>query len=82
MTPQDSIRDIISGIVANLISEGQSIDLHVSGGPASITVLLTVEKDQISKIIGKQGRNINSLKVLCAAVAAKSGYRFNLIVEE
>ena len=82
MTPQDSIRDIISGIVANLISEGESLDLHVSGGPHSVTVLITVGKSEIPKIVGKQGRNVNSLKVLCAAVAAKSGYRFNLVINE
>ena len=82
ISAHNAIRDVISGIVANLIEDGESIDLSVSGGPNSITVLITVNKTEIPKIIGKQGKNIQSLKILCSSIAAKNGYRFNIVVNE
>jgi predicted RNA-binding protein YlqC (UPF0109 family) len=82
MKPQEAIRDIVSGIVCGLIDSRESLAITVSGGPNSVTIMLSCEKLDLPKVIGKQGRNINSIKCLCAAISAKAGYRFNLIIEE
>lgn len=48
----------------------------------TIEINIKVDKDDIGKVIGKHGNNINAMRILVTAVGAKSKQRATLQVVE
>jgi predicted RNA-binding protein YlqC (UPF0109 family) len=48
----------------------------------TIEFILEVDKDDIGKVIGKKGKNINAIRTLLTAVGAKGKHRVTLQVVE
>ena len=51
-------------------------------GTSTIILELTVDKADVGKVIGRQGKTINAIRSLITAVASRSGLRVNLEILE
>lgn len=77
------MKEFVEYIVKNLVDNPDKVQVKEIGGSHTMIIELTVDKPDIGKIIGKQGKTINAIRTLLMSVASRSGVRINLeIIEE
>ncbi len=78
-----SMKEFVAYIVKNLVDHPEKVHINEIGGTHTLIIELTVEKEDIGKIIGKKGKTINAIRTLLMSVASRNGIRVNLeIIEE
>lgn len=88
ITSQTQIKDeymkeFIEYIVKQLVDKPEKVRIEESNSDQkTIDIKIEVDKTDIGKIVGKQGKNVNALRTLLTAVAAKDRYRATLQVKE
>ena len=77
------MKDFVAYIVKNLVANPDAVRVNEITGTSTLILELSVDKSDIGKIIGKEGRTINSLRTIIMAAATRKGLRVNLeILEE
>ena len=77
------MKEFVEFIVKQLVDEPEKVKIEESmPNQNTIEIKIGVEKNDIGKVIGKKGKNINSLRTLLIAVAAKEHHRATLQVIE
>jgi hypothetical protein len=77
------MKEFIEFIVKQLVDKPDKIRIEEKTlNENTIEFILEVDKDDIGKVIGKKGRNINSMRTLLTAVGAKGKHRVTLQVVE
>ncbi len=77
------MKDFVAYIVKNLVDHPDKVRINEVGGSHTLIIELYVEKSDIGKIIGKQGKTINAIRTLLMSVASRNGIRVSLeIIEE
>ena len=77
------MKEFVAYIVKNLVDHPDKVHINEVGGTQTLIIELTVEKSDIGKIIGKQGKTINAIRTLLMSVASRNGIRVSLeIIEE
>ena len=72
------MKELIEFIASSLVDDEKSVDVtEVEGGDATVFEL-RVAKDDLGKVIGKQGRTARAMRALLTASAARSGGRARL----
>jgi hypothetical protein len=61
-----------------LVDSPDEVDVTEVGGDNNTVIELRVAKDDIGKVIGKEGRTAQSMRVILTAVSTKLGRRANL----
>lgn len=77
------MKEFVAYIVKNLVDHPDKVRINEVGGTQTLIIELAVEKSDIGKIIGKEGRTINAIRTLLMSVASRNGIRVSLeIIEE
>jgi len=77
------MKEFIEFIVKQLVDKPEKVKIEESmPNQNTIEIKVEVEKSDIGKVVGKQGKNINALRTLLTAVAAKEHHRATLQVVE
>ena len=76
------MREFLEYIVKQLVDNPDSVQISEEEKDNKVIFKIKVAQVDIGKIIGKQGRTAQSMRVLLSAVAAKSGKRAILEVED
>lgn len=77
------MKEFVAYIVKNLVDHPERVRINEVGGTQTLIIELAVEKGDIGKIIGKQGKTINAIRTLLMSVASRNGIRVSLeIIEE
>ena len=76
------MKEMIEIIAQALVDQPEMVSVKEVGGMHTSILELTVAKDDLGKIIGKQGRTVGALRTLLGAVSAKSQKRAVLEVVE
>ncbi len=77
------MKEFVEYIVKNLVDNPDKVRITEICGTRSLTLELAVDKGDIGKIIGKQGKTINAIRTLLMSVASRNGIRVTLeILEE
>lgn len=77
------MKEFVAYIVKNLVDHPDKVRINEVGGTQTLIIELAVEKSDIGKIIGKQGKTINAIRTLLMSVASRNGIRVSLeIIEE
>jgi predicted RNA-binding protein YlqC (UPF0109 family) len=77
------MKEFVAYIVKNLVDHPEKVRINEVGGTQTLIIELAVEKSDIGKIIGKEGRTINAIRTLLMSVASRNGIRVSLeIIEE
>lgn len=64
----EMIGDFIANTVRKIVDKPDDVDVNVSVSTKNVIVQIQVHKTDCGKIIGKRGRTIESLKIICSAI--------------
>ena len=77
------MKEVIEFIVTQLVDKPEKVMVEEnSPNENTIEIVVEVDKDDIGKVIGKKGKNINALRTLVIAIGAKGHHRVTLQVIE
>jgi uncharacterized protein len=73
-----ALKDLIATLAEALVDDPDAVEVEEVEDERGILVELRVAEDDIGKVIGKDGRTAQCLRVLLNAAAAKQGTRAQL----
>lgn len=77
------MKEFIEFIVKQLVDKPEKVMIEEeSTDQKTIEIKVEVDKQDIGKVVGKKGKNVNALRTLLTAVAAKDKRRATLHVVE
>jgi predicted RNA-binding protein YlqC (UPF0109 family) len=65
------MKDILETMARAMVDQPELVSVTEIGGVHASIFELSVAKDDVGKIIGKQGKNVDALRTLLKAAAAK-----------
>ena len=79
----ESMKDLVQYLAKALVSNPDAVEIKESANDEAQVLELKVAKDDLGRIIGRQGRTAKSIRTLLNAAAARDNRRVVLeIVEE
>jgi predicted RNA-binding protein YlqC (UPF0109 family) len=72
------LTDLIHAIAVELVDRPDQVQVTEVGGEQNSVIELRVAKEDIGKVIGKEGRTAQSMRTLLTAVSQKIGRRAHL----
>lgn len=76
------IQEFITRIARKLVDAPEGVQVNVIESGSTIIVELTADPSDIGKVIGREGRMAQSMRVLLTAVATKLGKKAVLQIVE
>ena len=77
------MKEFVEFIVKQLVDKPEKVKVEETiPNQNTIEIKVEVEKNDIGKVVGKKGKNINALRTLLTAAAAKEHHRATLQVVE
>lgn len=77
-----SMKELVSHIASSLVDQPDSVDVREVEEDDVILVELRVAKEDLGKVIGKQGRTARAMRSLLSASAAKQDKKARLEILE
>jgi len=65
-------------IITNLVNDKDSVSIEEVEEAKSVTYKVKVSKEDMGKVIGKQGRVARSIRTVMKSVSAKEGKKANI----
>ena len=76
------MKELVEFIVKSLVDSPDEVRVNAFDDRSETTLELSVAADDMGRVIGRNGRVINSIRTLVQVSAAKEGKRVNLEVLE
>ena len=76
------MKELIEFIATSLVEHPQEVQVRESGSGSRIRIELSVEKDDMGRVIGKGGKVANSIRTLLRVAAERQGRQASLDVTE
>ena len=76
------MKELVAYIAKSLVDHPEEVKTAQTEEDDNITVELTVAKDDLGKVIGKQGRTAKAIRSILAAAAGKENKRSRLDILE
>jgi len=76
------MKEFIEYIAKNLVDEPNSVRVDEIAEDNRVVLRLHVSKNDLGKVIGKQGKTAKSMRILLTAVAAKNNMSGQLEIDE
>jgi uncharacterized protein len=76
------MKDFLLKIVKSLVDNPEQVQITEIEGGQTVVLELKVDKSDMGKIIGKQGRTANAIRTLLNAASGKAGKRYVLEIVE
>ena len=77
------MKEFVELIIKRVVDNPEKVRVEQnSTNGNTIEIVVEVDKDDIGKVIGKKGKNINALRTLVTAIGAKVNNRVTLQVVE
>lgn len=78
MLPQ--YRDLLSFLLAPFLEQPQALRLHqeITGSGKRLWLRIAVADSDRPRVLGKNGKNIQTIRTVLGAVAKSAGYSLNL----
>ncbi len=70
-----ALKDLVEAIVVELVDQPDKVVVTELEGGDSTVVELRVAREDVGKVIGKEGRTAESIRAIMAAVSTKTGGR-------
>ncbi|MFA5855186.1 MAG: KH domain-containing protein [Candidatus Gracilibacteria bacterium] len=78
----DSARSFIEYVVKQIVDNPDDVIVTLTVDDLGVLITLKVNKDDMGKIIGKEGQTAKALRVLLRMMGSKSEARYNLKIVE
>jgi hypothetical protein len=72
------LKDLIHAIAIELVDHPDQVEVMEVPGDHNSVIELRVAKDDVGKVIGKEGRTAQSMRTILTAVSTKLGRRAHL----
>ena len=69
------MKELIKHIVQTLVDHPEQVDISAVEGQQSMVIEIKVAKEDVGKIIGKQGRTAQAIRTILNAASAKAKKR-------
>lgn len=76
------MRDLIEYIAKNLVEKPEAVTVNEVAGEKSTIIELSVDREDIGRVIGKKGRTARALRTILNAAAMKQNKRASLEIIE
>jgi hypothetical protein len=77
------MKEIVEFIVKQMVDKPDKVNVEENlPNENTFEIKIKVDQSDIGKVVGKKGRNIDALRILMTAVAAKERHRVTLQVLE
>lgn len=76
------MKDTLLYIVSHLVEDTEKIDIHEEIVDDTTNFTISVAKEEVGKIIGKEGKIIRSLRNVMKIPAMKKNIRVNISIAE
>jgi len=76
------MKDLIEYIARSLVDHPEDVKVKQSGGGNRTRIELSVDKDDMGRVIGKGGKVANSIRMLLKVAAEREGKQATLDVME
>jgi len=68
VTMSDMLRDFVKDTTEKIVDKPEDVDVKTTVSTKAVIVQVRVDDKDCGKIIGRRGRTIDALKVLCLAI--------------
>lgn len=65
------MKDVLETIIKNLVEDKNAVSIEEVSEPKTITFKVKVAKEDMGKVIGKQGRIAKAIRIVMKSVVAK-----------
>ncbi|MBI1865516.1 MAG: KH domain-containing protein [Nitrospirae bacterium] len=76
------MKDLVESIAKALVDKPEAVSVHEVEGEKTTIIELRVAKEDLGKVIGKQGRTAQAMRTILTAVGTKIGKHCNLEILE
>ena len=77
------MEDLVKYIVENLVENKEAIEIKTTDESEKVTVItVLVDKNDVGKIIGRDGKIASSIRTIVKSASAKLGKRFIIKIGE
>jgi predicted RNA-binding protein YlqC (UPF0109 family) len=76
------VKELVESIAKSLVDNPEKVSVTQLDGERSSIIELKVAPEDLGKIIGKQGRNAQAIRVIVSAAGMKLKKRYNLEIVE
>ncbi|MCK4668063.1 KH domain-containing protein [Candidatus Dependentiae bacterium] len=76
------MKELVEEIVKALVDNPEEVNILETGGNKAVIYEVKVDKTDIGKVIGKEGRIANAMRTIISAAAKKQGKRALLQIIE
>jgi uncharacterized protein len=75
----EQVKDLVLKIARSLVDNPEEVSVKVIEGDSNVMFELKVSKSDLGKVIGKQGRTADAIRIILNAMAGKA--RKKLMIE-
>jgi uncharacterized protein len=76
------VKELVERIVKSLVDNPEKVKVTQLNGEQSSIIELAVAPEDLGKVIGKQGRNAQAIRIIVAAAGMKLKKRINVEILE
>ena len=76
------MKELVQFIAQQLVNNPDAVDVTEIRGDSTTMLELRVAKEDLGRVIGKQGRTAHSIRTILNAVAARNKRKVNLEIKE
>lgn len=79
MSDSNAMIELVTYLARALVSEPESVSVStLQGGDGSVVLQLSVARQDLGKVIGRQGRTVRAMRNILSAAAVKNEGRYLL----
>jgi len=82
MSSTISLKELIEFIARSLVDKPDDVHVDEISGEQTVVLELRVAKEDLGKVIGKQGRTVKAMRAILSAAASKLRKRADLEILE
>lgn len=72
------MNEFIAYLIKNLVDKPEAVQVQMTDDSEDLLVTVQVSKEDVAKVIGRQGRIIKSLRTIALIIGARLGKRIRL----
>jgi predicted RNA-binding protein YlqC (UPF0109 family) len=76
------MKELLQFVVQQLVNNPNAVEVRDTRGDTASILELRVAKEDLGRVIGKQGRTVQSIRIILNAVAARTNHKIVLEIIE